>query len=74
LPDIIEEYDDFGMCDAAAVECALDLGWNMKEYIDRDIIDTLYSYFIYDEEETVSLQKCIVAEALDYIEAHVGAA
>ena len=66
--DVIEKYDDFGLCDTAAIECALDLGWNMKEYIDEEIMELLYSYFDFDGETTVSLNRLIVNEALEYIE------
>ena len=43
--DIIERYDDFGLCDAAAIDCAMELGWNMKEFMKEEIMELLYSSF-----------------------------
>lgn len=72
--DIIERYDDFGLCDAAAIDCAMELGWNMKEFMKEEIMELLYSYFDFDGETTVSLNRLIVTEAMSYIEEHTGAA
>lgn len=72
--DVIEKYDNFGLCDAAAVDCAMDLGWNMEKFIDEEIMELLYNYFIYDGETTVSLDRLITTEALEYIAEHTNAA
>ena len=72
--DVIEKHDDFGLCDAAAIDCAMELGWNMKEFMKEEIMELLYSYFIYDGETTVSLNRLIVNEALEYIAERTDAA
>ena len=46
----------------------------MKEFMKEEIMELLYSYFIYDGETTVSLNRLIVNEALEYIAERTDAA
>ena len=66
--DICEKYDDWIITDEAAVDLAIRLGWDCNSFIESELIELANSYVDYDCENTDSLRKLLVNEALDYID------
>lgn len=68
-PDIVTSFD-VGLAEETMLLWAQELGWDLETQIES-YMEQLVTYFDLDGEMTESINRLLVNEALEYIEAHV---